>query len=83
MGADKTSSDLFVFPPESRVRVIRLLGLTALNDGRPSAMTMPAVEELDISEEEKAEDDSAGGGGDEDSSDESEVDIGLSQEFAF
>ena len=85
MGADDTNSDLFVFPPESPVHVIRLLGLTSLNDGCLSAAKMPVVEEVDISEEEegKAEDDSADGGNDKDSSEESEVDIGLSQEFAF
>ena len=86
MGADDTSSDLFVFPPESPICVIHLLlGLTTLNDGCLSAAKMPVVEEVDISEEEeeKAEEDSADGGNDKDSSEESEVDVGLSQEFAF
>ena len=86
VGIEDVSTDVFVFPPDSPVRIIRLLGLSGLHDGRPSAATMQAVDEADVSD---VEDEESGllseedAGGSEGSSDESEVDVGLSQEFAF
>lgn len=54
MGADDTSSGIFVFPASSSVRLIRMDGLNGLDDGRPSSATMPVVEESGIAQNDEA-----------------------------
>jgi len=93
MGVENVSTDVFVFAHDSPVRLIRLLGLSGLQGGRPSAATMQAFDEdgsnedsEDEKEDHKEHEEGEGGDEDDDSSDksdESEIDAGLSQEFAF